>query len=188
MRVILNALYVVVFLCLLAGCATPVGKAALRAVGMADKDETGRKLKLVISAGGSVNSDRSGRGNAVVLRLFKLRNADNFQAMTREAFESGGAATAGLKEDLISSKEQILTPGQQYQLDELLPPDTRYLGLVMSFQSPQPVRWRAVLPVSALDDKPLLIGVHRCSFTITEGLSDKELLKTLSRAGSAACS
>ena len=189
MRIILNALYVVVFLCLLTGCATSVGQAALRAVGLSDKGdaEVGKKLKMVIKTGENANSDQSGRGNALVFRLYKLRNADNFSSMTREAFESGSAATAGLKDDLVSSKEQILTPGQQYQMDERLPPDTKYLGFVMSFQSPLPARWRVVVPVKDLDDNALLIGVLRCSFTISEGISDKALLKTLSRAGSATC-
>ncbi|PHV13184.1 type VI secretion system lipoprotein TssJ [Chitinimonas sp. BJB300] len=187
MRATINILYAVIGVHLLVGCATPVGQAALRAVGMSEKEEAGRKLQLVLSAGDSVNSDKSGRGNALVLRVFKLRNQESFLALSREAFDSGGVAPAGLKEDLLGSKEHILTPGQQYQAEELLPPGTRYVGLMMMFQSSQPARWRTVLQVSALDDKPLLVGVHRCSFTITQGLSDKELLKTLSRAGSAAC-
>lgn len=192
----LGALSAIMAAVLLQGCASPlveavgnVGKSALELVGVVEKEAAakGKKVQLTLSAGESVNSDSAGRGNALVVRFYKLKAAENFLSLSREALNGAAVVPEGLKEDVLAGKEQILMPGQQYRLDEVLPAEASHIGVVMLFQSPQPARWRAAIPVAALSDRPLVLGVHRCSFTVTDGLSDKELLKVLSRAGSASC-
>lgn len=181
-----------------AGCASAVseavsnaGKAALSTVGLAAKESIagGQKVaKIQLSAGESVNSDKAGHAFAVVSRFYALKAADTFSQLPREGFESKSVVPDALKQDALAAKEQVLVPGQHYAVTLPLAADAQFLGVVMMFQSPEPARWRTILPISALkSNTPINFGVHRCSFTINDGLSDKELLKELSLVGSAAC-
>jgi type VI secretion system protein VasD len=184
---IISALLALTF----AGCATSVGEAvgnagssALKAVGIGKESSVPRPIHLQIHAGENVNSDKAGQGFAVVLRTYALRNAENFERTPRSALEAG--TPVNLKDDVLAVREQILTPGQQYRLEVALPPGADYLGIAVMFQSGQPTRWRSVLPASAIRDA-LTLGVHRCSFTVTDGIKDKDLQASLSMAGSATC-
>lgn len=183
---------------LLSGCASAVseavsgaGSSALQMVGLAAKEAVlagPKQIQLRLQAGESVNSDKAGRGFAVVMRLYLLKSAETFSQLPREAFESSSAMPEALKQEALAAKEQVLLPAQRGSLTLPLPPEARFLGLVMLFQSKEPARWRVIVPVSALSaDIPLIIGAHRCSFTITDGIKDKDLLKELSVVGSAAC-
>lgn len=161
----------------------------MQLVGIADKTpaEGGVNIQLRLSAGESVNSDGAGRANALVVRFYQLRDTSQFLSLPRDAFEAANGTPEALKEEWLGSKEQLLMPGQQYRLAETTVAQARYLGVVMLFQSTKPARWRVAIPVDALDGKLLDIAVHRCSFTVSQGLADKDLALALGRAGSASC-
>lgn len=176
----------------LAGCASPaaavvgaLGKTALQAAGLGSSEPQPRPIHLDIFAGDGVNSDRAGHPFAVVMRTYALKSNSGFDQAQRAALEND--TPAAIKADVLDVKEQVLAPGQHYRIDQTLPPGTQFLGVAVMFQSPQPARWRVSIPMDAMADT-LRMGVHRCSFTVTDGLKDKDLQKTLALAGSASCS
>lgn len=128
------------------------------------------RVRLRIEAAANLNADDQGRGLALVARLYQLKNATRFAQLPYESFANAEADQAGWQDDVVSSRELILTPGQRVESLEVLAADTRHLGIVTLFRQPAPYRWRFVLDAAAAEQNGVLIGAHACAMTITAGL------------------
>jgi len=105
--------------------------------------------------------------NAIVVKIYQLKNADNFRNASFESLIFNPEEVLG--DDLIpdSKYEKTLIPGESFQINEYeIKPEAGYIGIVGDFHSPAKDSWFQV--VSAYDIDKLNIMVHENSISITK--------------------
>ena len=122
-----------------------------------------------IHAGTSLNVDSSGRGLAVVIKIYKLRDATAFMQAPYDAFVDASKGKEMFGSDVIETREAVLTPGQHLETKEKMTQEMTYLGVVALFRSPAPERWRFAFAQTDIEKNGVTIGVHACALTVTEG-------------------
>ena len=158
---------------LTAGCATRIGEVAgavLQSVGLKGEAlPSAKTVPLRMHAGFNLNAGEDGQGNAVVVRMFKLREVAPFMSAPYVAFGNTSREREALGDSLMEVREVVLTPGQQLESSERLSGEAAFLGLVVLFRNPAPERWRVAFARDDLDKAGAMIGMHRCAMTVTIG-------------------
>jgi type VI secretion system protein VasD len=158
------------------GCSTAavatgkVAEFALSAVGIkmpgsADAPQPPKTVELHIAGTQDLNAGEDGRGLSTVVRLYKLRDQTGFLSMPYTEFGATDKEKASLGTDLVDVKELVLAPGQILDLQEKMPNDTRYFGIVALLRSPAPQRWRFAFALSKVDSMPIVVAVNACTMT-----------------------
>ena len=103
--------------------------------------------------------DDCNENNAIVVKIFQLKNSDKFEHSSFESLLKNPDGTLG--EDLIpgAKYEKTMIPGEEFQLDNLeLKPDASYLGIIGDFNSPAKNDWMQVVPINSdLDNLKILV-------------------------------
>ena len=128
-----------------------------------------RQIALRIHAGQVLNTDPSGRSLALVLRIYKLRGTAQFSQTTYPMFAATTADKPLQGDDVISSKEIVLVPGQKYEMVEPMPRDATHLAVVALFRSPDNQRWRFVFDARAATKTGITLGAHGCALSVAVG-------------------
>jgi len=111
-------------------------------------------LKINLRGDAVLNPDPSGASLPVVVYLHQLKRRDKFEAAEfRALWKSPGDA---LGNDLVESQELTLRPGEERHIDIQRNLDTRFLGVVALFRTPEGDRWRRVLPLDPKKKKQAL--------------------------------
>lgn len=168
---------VAVFVVLLTGCgatsAVKVASTALELAGLVKPSEpkvdAPKELPLNIFAGSGLNTDAQGRSNAVVVKVYRLKNNATFLGAPYEALVDATREKAALGQDLLDVREVMLVPGQRLEFKEKLPADTGYLAIAVLFRTPSAERWRYSFPADAANAKGVIVGVHGCALTVSQG-------------------
>ena len=168
---------VIIFVVFISGCAATtaikVASTALELVGLVKpgepKAEPLKELPLSIYAGAGLNTDAQGRSNAVVVKVYRLRNNATFLGASYEALVDATREKAALGQDLLDVREVMLVPGQKLEFKEKLPVDTGFLAIAALFRTPSSDRWRYSFPVDAVNAKGVIVGVHGCALTVSQG-------------------
>ncbi|MBX8613720.1 type VI secretion system lipoprotein TssJ [Pseudomonas cichorii] len=125
---------------------------------------TQTRLSLQMTANDGLNPDINGRSSPVVLRLMELKHPVAFENM--DFFSLYGRARESLSQDLVTSEELELLPGQRIFLKLKTGKDSQYVGVLAAYRNLPEVRWRHVIPLTiqghtrvelTLDDA----GIHR---------------------------
>ena len=109
--------------------------------------------------------DDCNNSNAIVVRIFQLKNADKFKTTSFESLVRNPEEI--LKTDLIpdSKFEKMLAPGDSIQVEDvMIKSDARFLGVVGDFNSPAKDGWLKVISLDSGIDN-LKITVHKNSLT-----------------------
>jgi type VI secretion system VasD/TssJ family lipoprotein len=116
----------------------------------------------------NMNCDDDCNGsNAIVVKVYQLKNADKFRNATFESLVSNPEEILG--DDLIvnTKYEKTLIPGESFSLDEYeIKPETGYLGIMGDFFSPAKDSWSQV--VAASDIGNIKIMVHENSISVVK--------------------
>jgi type VI secretion system protein VasD len=128
-----------------------------------------RQIALRIHAGQVLNIDPSGRSLALVLRIYKLRGTAQFAQITYPMFAATSADKPLQGDDVISSKEIVLVPGQKYEMIEPMPREATHLAVVALFRSPDNQRWRFVFDARAATKTGITLGAHGCALSVAVG-------------------
>lgn len=126
-------------------------------------------IPVRIHAGSNLNADSAGRGLAVVMKIYKLRDATAFMQAPYDAFVDAAKGKEMFGSDVIEMREAVLTPGQRLETKEKMTQEMAYLGIVTLFRSPAPERWRFAFAQTDIEKNGVTIGVHACALTVTEG-------------------
>lgn len=103
--------------------------------------------------------------NAVVVRIYQLRNAEKFKSTSFESLMQNAEEVLG--DDIIpnSKYEKTLIPGESILLKELqIKQDATYLGVIGDFNSPAKDGWQQLIPLNE-DIENLKISVHENSLS-----------------------
>jgi type VI secretion system protein VasD len=98
-----------------------------------------------------------------------LRNNATFLGAPYEALVDGAREKVALGQDLVDVREVMLVPGQKLEFKEKLPVDTEFLAVAALFRTPSAERWRYVFPADATNAKGVIVGVHGCALTVSQG-------------------
>jgi len=128
-----------------------------------------RQIALRIHAGQVLNTDPSGRSLALVVRIYKLRGTAQFIQTTYPMFVASTADKPQQDDDVISSKEIILVPGQKYEMVEPMPREATHVAVVALFRSPDNQRWRFVFDARAATKTGITLGAHGCALSVAVG-------------------
>lgn len=168
------------FVCIIAlglsACATSLGQAtsdALKAVGLSKdtkQPDAPKEISVRIFGGNNLNADQKGRPLAVVVKLYKLRDDTSFISAPYEALSDSSRERQVLGQDLIDSRELVLTPGQDFEFKEKLPPDAGFFAVAAFFRAPAPERWHYSFAVGGENLKGITVGVHACALTVSQGI------------------
>jgi type VI secretion system protein VasD len=163
----------------LAGCASggkmkeAMGMAA-EAVGLkkpeAPVDLGPKKVPLRVFASENLNAGAGKQPIALVVKIYQLRDSTAFEQTAYNQFLDPAKEKAALGDDLISSREVLVLPGQNYDLMETVQQPAGFIGVVALFHSPNTSRWRVSFEAKGSEKKGISIGAHACAMTVTEGL------------------
>lgn len=129
-----------------------------------------RSMKLRLAASDSLNVDAAGRSLSLVVRVYKLRAPTTFLSAPQDTFGNNTKEKDGLGDELIESREIVLLPGQQVQINERWAREATHVGVVALFRAPSPQRWRYVFELDAIPQDPgLVLGAHACALSIASG-------------------
>jgi len=123
------------------------------------------KMPLRIHASDQLNSDGSKRALSLVVKIYKLKGHEDFLRTPYKSFSQAPYS----HEDVISTRELVLLPGQRYEVEETLPKDATHLGVVALFKSPEEFRWRFVFDVASNAKQGITLGAHQCALSVSQG-------------------
>jgi len=165
-------------LALLSGCAAgSIASTALELVGirqppeLSEAQQPPRKVDIRLHASSSLNTDASGHSLALVARIYKLRQSAAFQQMPYESFLNAHAERDALGSDLVEVKEVLLVPGQHFEVQEKVPREAAFIGVVALFRAPAEQRWRLSFAASDAEKSGITVGAHACALSIGSGAS-----------------
>jgi type VI secretion system protein VasD len=137
------------------------------------------KMPLRIHASDQLNTDGINRPLSLVIKVYKLKTHEDFMRAPYDAF-----AQAPYKgDDVVSSRELVLLPGQRYEVEEALPKDAPYVGIVAMFKSPEATRWRFVFDVAGSAKEGVTVGAHQCALSVSQGETVGSAAETRRLAG-----
>ncbi|MDR2853134.1 MAG: type VI secretion system lipoprotein TssJ [Burkholderiaceae bacterium] len=156
------------------GTAAKVANAALELSGLKqpelpESQKPPRQIAVSIAAGKNLNADSKGKPIAVLMRIYKLKEATGFYQAAFDTFVTQGRDKQELGDTLIESREITLIPDKEYSWTETVPRPAGALGFVVLFHSPSPQRWRFAFDAAKSEPSGILIGVHACALTVTRG-------------------
>lgn len=128
---------------LLAGCSL---------LGLAKPSSPG-PMRLQIEAAARVNPDDGGRSLPTLVRVYQLRSAA--KARTVELTELLRDPKQALGEDLLSTEELLLSPGQTLERTLTREPDARAVLVAAVVRRPAGVSWRDVVELPPAKTKNL---------------------------------
>lgn len=128
-----------------------------------------RNIRLQIMAGTNLNSDEKQRAQAIVIRLYHLKDANAFWMAPYDAFVQTDRERSIFGSNLVSMQEITLAPGQSYDVTENVSRQAKYLGIVALFYSPAANRWRVAFDSEKSEKEGILVGIHSCAMTATHG-------------------
>lgn len=194
-----NVLFMTMFAFCAAGCSTPatvqtIAQIALEAAGVTrptaevpDAQKPPRNVPLRIHAGANLNADAGGRPLALVMRVYKLRQAASFSAAPYHTFLDPVREKEAFGTDLIEVREITLTPGQRFETLEKVSKEADYIGVVALFHTPAPQRWRMSFRADKAEKEGLTLGMHACAITVGSGNRSASLEIDLHFLSSARC-
>lgn len=153
---------------------TPVSSEMVQAI------TASTKIPMRIHASDQLNSGTSTRPLSLVLKIYKLKGYEDFMRSPYATFAQG----AYTHEDVISSREVVLLPGQRLEVEETLPKGTKYLAIVAMFKSPDDQRWRFVFDVNRSAKQGVTLGAHQCALSVSQGETVESPTETRRLAGS----
>jgi type VI secretion system protein VasD len=129
-----------------------------------------RPLQLRLAASDSLNVDAAGRSLSLVVRVYKLRGTSAFLAAPYETFGNNSKEKESLGDELIESREVVLLPGQQQQINERWAREATHVGVVALFRAPAAQRWRYAFELeNVVLDSGVVLGAHACALSVASG-------------------
>jgi len=128
-----------------------------------------KKVTLRLHAAETLNTDANGKALSVVARVYKLRSATTFMQAPYDAFKEASSERQVLGNDIIESREVVLTPGKKYEVVETLPNETAQIAVVALFRTPDPQRWKFVFDAKDAVKTGVTLGLHACAMSVAGG-------------------
>jgi len=154
---VINVLVVAISLVTLNGCATT-------------PESTPKSYEVRANADAVINRDISGQPLSVVVRLYQLKQAKEFNSLTFDLATSNRTDAELFGESLIQRSELLLVPGTTHISTQALAPETKYLGVVAFFRRPDTHYWRFLIDANQVRSKGLNFHALDCYLQLKDAL------------------
>ncbi|PIE41147.1 MAG: type VI secretion system lipoprotein TssJ [Gammaproteobacteria bacterium] len=115
----------------------------------------------------NINPDEAGRSSPLVIRVFELKDARQFQ--TEDFIGLFQESRERLGGDLVAERRlRELTPGIDHQEVLLLDPTVRYIGLLAEFVQYENAQARLVFPVEPHRTTEKIIWVNKTTIQVVD--------------------
>ncbi len=102
---------------------------------------------LTLKAGSGVNPNDSGEASPVVVRVYQLTNATYFKET--DFFQLQEDAASALGDELVTTEDFVLAPGQTVVYQRELQDGVRFVGITAAFRDLSAGQWRSFHPIPA---------------------------------------
>lgn len=116
-----------------------------------------------------LNRDINGKSLSVVVRLYQLRDSQEFSKLTFDSLADGRPEAELLGPALIDKTDVVIVPGGTYANTEKLHEDAKFLGIVAFFRRPDQFYWRQLVAADAVRSQGLNFRVQDC-FVVLNGV------------------
>ncbi|MDR0702778.1 MAG: type VI secretion system lipoprotein TssJ [Zoogloeaceae bacterium] len=120
------------------------------------------------SADALVNRDASGKPLSVVVRLYQLKGINGFSRVTFDAVARSPNEAELFPSEWVATNEVVLIPGTTQAFTDKLLPETRYIGGVAFFRSPDTHGWRFLVDARTVRNEGLNFTAKDCYFTLVQ--------------------
>ena len=115
-----------------------------------------------------VSDNDANNGNAVVVTIYQLLNADKFRYASFESLMKNPEETLGSDVIPNSKYERTMIPGEKFKLDDYeIKPEATFLGVIADFHSPAKDGWQQLVDLSSGIDE-MQISIHENSISFEE--------------------
>lgn len=128
-----------------------------------------KTVSLRLHVADTVNTDPSGKPLALVVRIYKLRDATAMLQAPYDTFKDSATERQLLGNDIVDSREVVLTPGKKYEVVETVPAAATQVALVALFRAPDSQRWKFVFDTNSAAKTGITLGMHACAMSVAEG-------------------
>ncbi|WP_084186933.1 type VI secretion system lipoprotein TssJ [Andreprevotia chitinilytica] len=115
----------------------------------------------------TINRDTNGKSLSIVVRLYQLKEKNEFNRLTFDTAASGKPDQELFGQEFVSRTEVVLVPGGKQTITDKLQPETRFVGVVGFFRKPDGQAWRFLVDADAVRSKGLNFRVQDCYLQIT---------------------
>ena len=123
-------------------------------------------VALTVLAGVDANPDANGRASPLNVRAYALKTPSAFQEADFFTLFDKDQATLGA--DLVQREEFLLRPGENRQLQWVLPPEAKVVAVMAAYRDLEHARWRATLPVAAHQTRRMLAQLGARQVLLTQ--------------------
>ncbi len=109
-----------------------------------------------------INRDISGKPLSVVVRLYQLKDANEFSKLTFATAASGRSDAELFGQEFIERTEVVVVPGAQKVNAGTILPEAKYLGIVGYFRNPDRHAWRYLVKAEDVRRHGLTFTVRDC--------------------------
>ncbi|AXF01300.1 type VI secretion system lipoprotein TssJ [Paraburkholderia hospita] len=93
----------------------------------------------------SLNENAAGQSLSTVVRLYQLKDAQNFQQLEYAQLQTNDLDA--LKADLLATRDVVLRPNASASINEPMKDDAQYVGVVAFFRNPdRDSTWKLLVP------------------------------------------
>jgi len=122
-------------------------------------------LSLTIVGSAGQNPDSAGQGNAVAVQFYQLVSTGKFLSTDFYSLTGQEAATLG-QDEMGSSQQFLLAPGQTLMETEPLKPTVSSVGFAVLFRQINKSTWRLTAPVAASGPTALTLRINGLTASI----------------------
>ena len=115
----------------------------------------------------SLNRDINGKSLSVVVRIYQLKDAQEFSKLTFDTLASGRPESDFLGSALLDKTDAVIIPGGSYENSQKLLEDTKFVGIVAFFRKPDPYYWRQLAEADDVRSNGLAFKVQDCYVVLT---------------------
>lgn len=121
-----------------------------------------KKFTVKSEADANLNRDTGGKSLSVVVRVYQLRDAKEFQKLTFDTLASGRPESELLGNELLSMSDLILVPGTETSAAEPLVDNAKHVGIVAFFRKPDSHYWRYLFDAETVRKEGLSFRAQDC--------------------------
>lgn len=126
-----------------------------------------KDVGIKATTGPVLNRDDQGRPLSVVLRIYQLRDAGEFNRAPFEALARRDKEILGA--ELIDRREVVMIPGAEFSDTQKLNDQTRFVGVTALFRRPDQRMWRYTFDRNDLSRNGLAFRLDECAIRVVDG-------------------
>ena len=126
-------------------------------------------LSINVVTSDNINPDARNRPSPVVVRVYELKSAAQFDSTDFVSLYEKDQALLGA--DIVVRDEFVLRPGETKAINKLLAADTKFIGVLAAFRELERARWRGLVALVAGKNNAVTVNLDGVTVQATVNAS-----------------